>query len=243
MRRALGLVMFTAVLVAPGWAQQPSPEDRREALEHYRSGVRLMSEENFEAAARELRVSTRLAPAFILAHYDLGRSLMALDQYAQAAASFATCRDLILSLDTPDLLRADQLAQSAWHSDPYAHYSGVPLGQVIQLRAQRTLRSLSERTAEGEARVPAAVYLALGSAYYRQGLVAAAEEAYRSAIAADPDLGPAHNNLAAVCMQTGRLEEARQQIEAAERAGYVVSRQFKQDLERRAELARVPGTN
>jgi len=241
MRGALGLVMFTAVLVAPVSAQQSSPDDRREALEHFRSGVRLMSEEKFEAAARELGASTRLAPGFALAHYELGRSLMALDRHPEAVSSLTTCRDLILSLDTPDLLRADQVAQSAWQRDPYAHYSAVPLGQIIKLRARQTLRSLSERSGEGEARVPAEVYLALGSAYYHQGLVADAEEAYRSAVAEDPDLGPAHNNLAAICMQTGRLDEARREIEAAERAGYVVSSRFKQDLERRAGTA--PGTN
>jgi tetratricopeptide (TPR) repeat protein len=243
MRGALGLVVFTAVLTAPVSAQQPSPDDRQEALERYRSGVRLMNEESFEAAARELRASTRLAPAFILAHYELGRSLMALDQYPQAAASLATCRDLILSLDTPDLLRADQLAQSAWQTSPFAHFSSVPVGQLILLRARQNLRSLSERSGEGKPRVPAEVHLALGSAYYHQGLVAEAEEAYRSAVAEDPALGPAHNNLAAICMQTGRLDEARREIEAAEKAGYVVSSRFKQDLERRAGTARAPGTN
>ena len=91
--------------------------------------------------------------------------------------------------------------------------------------------------------MPAEVYLALGSAHYHQGLMADAENAYRSAIAEDPDLGPAHNNLAAICMQTGRLDEAQREIEAAEQAGYTVSSRLKQDLERRARTARAPGTN
>lgn len=238
MRGALGLVMCTAVLVAPAAAEGPSAEDRQEALERYSSGVQLMSEENFEAAARELRASTRRAPAFVLAHYELGRSLMALDRYPEAAASLTTCRDLILSLDQRDLTAADQLAQSAWQTNPYAHYSSVPIGQMILLRARQNLRNLASRSGEGRARVPAEVYLALGSALYHQGHVVDAESAYRSAIAEDPGLGPAHNNLAAICMQTGRLDEAQREIEAAEKAGYVVSERFKGDLERRTRTAR-----
>jgi Flp pilus assembly protein TadD len=86
--------------------------------------------------------------------------------------------------------------------------------------------------------VPAEIYLALGSAHYHQGHVVEAETAFRSAIAADPGLGPAHNNLGAICMQTGRLDEARREIEAAEAAHYVVSARFKQDLELRTKTAR-----
>ena len=40
----------------------------------------------------------------------------------------------------------------------------------------------------------------------------------------------AHNNLAVVCMMTGRLDEARKEITAAEEAGFMVAQRFKNAL-------------
>ena len=42
----------------------------------------------------------------------------------------------------------------------------------------------------------------------------------------------AHNNLAVVLMLTGRLEEAEREMKTAEKAGFRVSPQFKEDLKK-----------
>ncbi len=203
-----------------------------------------MSEEKFESAARELRWATRLAPHFVFAHYELGRALLALDRHPEAATALTTCRDVILSLNEPDVMAADRLAQGAIYGNPYAHMLGhAPPGALIQLRARQSLRNLSHRSGDGKARVPAEVYLALGSAHYHQGHLVEAESAYRSAIAENHDLGPAHNNLAAICMQTGRLDEAQREVQAAEAAGFVVNGRLKRDLELRAMTARAAEAN
>ena len=79
---------------------------------------------------------------------------------------------------------------------------------------------------------PAWISLALGSAYFRNGAMADAEREYREALKADAKIGEAHNNLAVVCLLTGRYEEAGMEINAAEGAGFKVNPQLKRDLEK-----------
>ena len=43
-------------------------------------------------------------------------------------------------------------------------------------------------------------------------------------------LGQAHNNLAVICMLTGRLDEAEAEVKLAERNGFRVNPRFKDDL-------------
>ena len=78
--------------------------------------------------------------------------------------------------------------------------------------------------------VPAFVYLALGSAYFRTEQFPDAEREYRAAIAVEPKSGEAFNNLAALYLQTGRYKEADEAVKSAERAGFRVHPQLKQDI-------------
>ena len=80
--------------------------------------------------------------------------------------------------------------------------------------------------------------LALGSGYFRNGDRDAAEAQWRAAVDANPKLGEAHNNLAVICMQTGRFDEALQELTLAEKAGFKVNPQFKADLKERAKTKR-----
>ena len=47
-----------------------------------------------------------------------------------------------------------------------------------------------------------------------------------------PKLGEAHSNLALVFMLTGRYDDAGREIEAAEKHGFHVNPQFKEDLKK-----------
>lgn len=84
-----------------------------------------------------------------------------------------------------------------------------------------------------QASVPAFVTLSLGSAYFRMGDLAQAEKAYVESIAVDAKSGEAHNNLAVVYLQTGRLAEAERAVKAAEKAGFTVHPRLKEDIKRR----------
>ena len=57
-----------------------------------------------------------------------------------------------------------------------------------------------------------------------------AEREYKAAIAADPKSGEAFNNLAVVYLQTQRYKEAEDAVKAAEKAGYKVHPQLKEDI-------------
>ena len=105
--------------------------------------------------------------------------------------------------------------------------------RLRQLQQQR--REIEDYIARGSNMtvansVPAFVYLALGSAYFRTEQFPDAEREYRAAIAVEPKSGEAFNNLAALYLQTGRYKEADEAVKSAERAGFRVHPQLKQDI-------------
>jgi Tfp pilus assembly protein PilF len=102
---------------------------------------------------------------------------------------------------------------------------------------EQRLRDLENQRHQtgGTFQPPAQALVALGSAYFRNGDRDAAEAQWRAAIEANPKLGEAHNNIAVIYMQTGRFEEALQELTLAEKAGFKVNPQFKADLKERAK--------
>ena len=81
--------------------------------------------------------------------------------------------------------------------------------------------------------VPAWLSLALGSAYFRSDApcrTPSGSTARRSR--SIPKLGEAHNNLAVVYLLTGRYAEADAEITAAEKAGFRVNPQLKEDVKK-----------
>ncbi len=85
--------------------------------------------------------------------------------------------------------------------------------------------------------VPGFVSLALGSAYFRTGKLSEAEQAYLAAVAADPKIGEAHNNLAVVYLETGRYAEADRAVRAAEKAGVRVNPELKAQIQARIKIS------
>jgi Flp pilus assembly protein TadD len=83
---------------------------------------------------------------------------------------------------------------------------------------------------------PAWVSLALGSAYFRTNSLPDAEREYKNAITVNPNLGEAHNNLGVVYLMTNRASEASAELTAAEKAGFKVNPQLKEDV--RAAMAK-----
>jgi Tfp pilus assembly protein PilF len=54
---------------------------------------------------------------------------------------------------------------------------------------------------------------------FRGGNTEGATEQWQAAVAADPKLGEAHNNLAVVYLQAGRLDDADREMKLAEKSG------------------------
>ena len=99
-------------------------------------------------------------------------------------------------------------------------------------RAEQHLHDLENQRSSlaGGYRPPAEALLSLGSAFFRNGDREQAEFEWKAAVEVNPKLGEAHNNLAVIYLQTGRFAEAEAAIKAAEKAGFRVNPQLKEDV-------------
>lgn len=260
--------LLTSVLVlalAGGAGPQETPQtrppasplaqdiNREEARHHYRAGDQLMAEEAFERAAGRFRTATRMDPEYVLAYYSLGQALMKLHRYEEAVTAYTDARDALTRLSHVgqkaqariDQRRRDEINElqdtlQMVRSGKVKGTGGRPMAMEVGLEERIQMLEDSQLLGAGsEITIPAELSLALGSAYFRLGKLELAEEGFRAAIRRRGNLGAAHNNLAVTCMMTGRLEEARKEIRAAEEAGFYVSGRFKADLEEKERAARL----
>jgi tetratricopeptide (TPR) repeat protein len=227
---------------------QPSPltdADRRAALTHLTAGQEALAVERFAEAEREFRAAIRLNPRLELAHYGLGQVFMATKRYEHAVDAFVSCRNLFqvnAAEDSGERLmyerRLDEQIESKRDELRMLQSGRVrssnPTSSLDRVRTELTqLERLRGRSREPAGGTPPFILTALGSAYFRTGAFADAEREWRQAAAADPSIGEIHNNLAVVCMLTGRYDEAERELELAEKAGFKVNQQLKEDLKRR----------
>lgn len=234
-----------AVLVASTALAQPSGV-RQRAMAPYRLGLDEMRQEAFDKAEQAFARAVDIDPTFEMAYYMLGRAQMPQKKYASAVTAFTRARDLYGATAG----RQFSNAQEAQHyrrdriteiDDVIRQIQSMPSTfqtqhQIRQLNEQKRL--IQESIHRGTdisigSTVPAYVLLSLGSAYFRQGLLADAEREYRATIAADPKSGEAHNNLAVVYLETGRLDEAERSVQAAEKASFRVPPQLKDEIRNR----------
>lgn len=247
---AVVLTALIALLHLPATspAQAPPPRSNPEAeraMLHYRLGWESLHSEAWAAAVKEFQQAIDINKRFKLAYYGLGRSFMALRQFQDATKSYETCRTLYQAqasenfgntLDADKMRQDDQrqLQIAIQQSSGRANQTQQSQNHTQQLRTQLQriqMKRDQARDVSIGSTVPAFVSVALGSAYFRQERMADAEHEYKAALDDDPTAGEAHNNLAVVYMLTGRLEESMKEVMRAEKSGYRVNPQFKQDLE------------
>ncbi len=237
------LLVVSLASVAPVHTQFASEFDRLEALRHYRSGQELLSNEQFEKAAAEFQKAIEKDRLLALAHYGLGQSYMALKRYASAVSAFTGCRDAYEQLaglgqrnqeaverqrreETRELRDSIRLLESGRIK------TATPDRSHDILKLESRIRDL-ERMQQRDVAVfqpPAEVSLALGSAYFRNGDLTDAEREWKVAVQVNPRLGEAHNNLAVVYMMTGRKKAAEGAVQSAEKSGFRVNAQLKDDI-------------
>ena len=240
-RVALLAVAFAATFAMRVEAQEiADPQSRREALALFRTGQELMSAERFERAAEAFSDAVAKDGLLTVAHYGLGQAYMNLQRFASATKAYKDCIEAMRSLH--GLQQTNQFEVDKQRDDQIRELRGV-LDRAKDARAptvmalEQQLRDLQDlRTSiAGPFGAPAEVLLALGSAYFRNGDRNAAEIQWKAAIDANPRLGEAHNNLAVIYMQTDRLDAAEEELKLAEKAGFRVNPQFKEDLKQRRD--------
>jgi tetratricopeptide (TPR) repeat protein len=223
-----------------------SAADDQAANAHYKTGWELIASESWAEAVREFQAAVDINPEFKLAHYGIGRASMGLKKFPDAIRAYERCRELYLAQASrnfsnkgdADRIMADDTMQIDMAIQRLQSRPQTPQTQAQILQWQMQKQRLQNRTRGLDnlsltSPVPPLVSLALGSAYFRSERFADAEREYKAAIAADPKSGEAHSNLAAVYLYTGRYDEAETEVKAAEKAGYKVSPNLKDDIKKR----------
>jgi tetratricopeptide (TPR) repeat protein len=241
MRTGLALAAVATLACGSAWAQISS--DRERARPHVRTAWTFMRAEAWPEAAKSFQQAIDIDERFEDAYYGLGLAKMRMKTYAEAIAAYLKCRDIyreyagrqFTSQQDAQRHRHDRLVEidemiRQFQTGPQTMTSQ---DRLRQLQEQR--RQIQEYISRGanmtiENSVPAFVYLALGSAYFRTGQFPDAEREYRAAITVEPKSGEAFNNLAALYLQTSRYKEADEAVKSAERAGFRVHPQLKQDI-------------
>jgi tetratricopeptide (TPR) repeat protein len=241
-RLAAAVILLVTASVSPASAQKIADEQsRRDAMQSYRTGQALFAAEKFEPAAEQFQKAIEKDPLLTLAHYSLGQSFMNLQRYASAIKAYNECIEAFRALH--GLSQANRIAVEKQRDDEIRELKDMARrmrqqGAGMEMRALQTEQRVDDlerqkMSIEGPFQPPAEVLLALGSAHFRSGNREAAEFEWKAAVQANSKLGEAHNNLAVIYMQTGRLEEAEQELKLAEKSGFRVNPQFKEDLKER----------
>ena len=239
--RAHAVVILVLLLFTASGAEAQliaDEQNRHQALELYRAGQEFMSSEQFEKAVEAFMSAIAKDPLLTVAYYQLGQAHMALKRPTSALQAYKGCLDAMEALhhleqsnkfevekqrqETIRELRTE-LNSRTQKLDPLKR---IVLEQRVQdLEQQRT-------SYEGPFRPPSFVLLAMGSAHFRNGDREAAEAEWRAAAQGNPKLGEAHNNLAVIYMMSGKKAEAENAVKLAEKAGFKVNPQLKEDIKR-----------
>jgi tetratricopeptide (TPR) repeat protein len=247
-RYLFALTSLALCLAPPAFAQryqQISP-DQQKAQMQYRAGWELMRAENFEEAAARFHAATQLDPKLTLAFYGLGRADVARKRFVEAITAYTTCRRLYLdragqkftAQADANRAREDELMElrelQRQNGNGPQTTASANNQRLIQNRMRQVQDNLDRnRVMDIDTAVPAFISLALGSAYFRAQRFEDAEREYKAAIQTDKSVGEAHNNLGVVYMLTGRLDDAELELKLAEKNGFSVSRDLKQELAER----------
>jgi len=235
--RVTAALLFVLTAASAATAQViPSDANRRTARDHYWNGQDWLSMERWDKAADEFSAAIGLNPLLTDAYYGLGQANMALKRYVSAARAFEGC---LAAARNVHALRE----RARMEKDQQISEEVDEVRDTIRRRRDSSLRSrqldgyidtlLRNRSSIGlPFEPPAPVLLALGSAHFRNGDRIRAEYYWREAARIDRGLGEAWNNLAVIYATSARGELAAEAVGNAERAGFHVNPQLKDDIAR-----------
>ena len=240
------LVMF--LFAGSAAAQQVSTADRDRARTQNRLGWEALRAEKYEQAVTSFQEAIAIRRDYEYAHYGLGRTYLAMRRYADAVTVLEKCKNLYLAQGSRQFTNVQEATR-------FREDRVIEIDEQIRLLRQgpqtvqtqdlirqyeTTKRNLQEniRRSQGmtiDATVPSWVSLSLGSAYFRSGRLKDAEGAYVEALKSDARLGEAHNNLAVVYLETGRISEALASLESAKKAGVKVNPELEKAIRSRKQ--------
>jgi len=240
------MVLLTAIaLMTISFPVNAQESQQTLALQHLQAGQRALHVERWEEAEREFKEALQLDPLLELGHYGLGQAYMGQKRHAEAVQAYRRCREVFFA-NARDRLANDVEAERRLDDQILSlrdYKRSLESGRQRTYNTGATINRLDSEIAQLEnarhkdpsaaPQTPPYISTALGSALFRTGAFPEAEQEWRNAVAVDPSIGEVHNNLAVVCMLTGRLDEAEREVKLAEKNGFKVSERFKQDLKER----------
>lgn len=229
--------LIAGVLLLGVRVQAAGAGGRDRALQHFRIGQAHLRAEKWDKA--ELAFSRAIAhdPLLVLAHYGRGQALMAVRRYREAIRAYVACREAFER--TVEIWLGERRSAERSRNDAreLERALGLDNGSARRAAGEPPWRLEPQlELLQGEATnlatlvIPAPLSLALGSAYFRSGDLRMAELEYRAAIAADSTFGAAHNNLAVLCLMTGRLTDAEDEVRLALAHGFPVAPGLREDI-------------
>ena len=236
-------LVLSAVLIAHVDAQLADQPHRAEAIRLFRVGQELLSGEQFEKAIDAFAGAVQNDRLLSIAHYGIGQANMNLRRYASAAKAYKDCIEamrMLHDVEQTNKFEVDRRREDEIHElQTVLNQSTRGTPAPARLQMEQRLQDLQDqkRSIGVSFRPPAEVLLALGSAYFRNGEAEAAEANWKAALEVNPKYGDAHNNLAVIYMQAGRLTEAEAELKLAEKNGFRVNPQLKADLKDRQKAA------
>jgi len=237
--RAHIVVVVLMVALAPAYADAQKIADetsRRQAVELYRTGMEFMSSERFDKAAEAFIASIEKDPLLTIAHYQLGQAYMNLKRPASALQAYKGCLDAMEALhhlEESNKFEVEKQRQEVireMRTELNRNVKVDPLKRTVIEQRVHDLEQEHSSAIGSPFRAPAFVLLAIGSAHFRNGDREAAEVQWRAAVDANPKLGEAHNNLAVIYLQKGQRTEAENAVKLAEKNGFKVNPQLKEDI-------------
>jgi tetratricopeptide (TPR) repeat protein len=250
--RYLICAVLATLAVSP--ASMQTDRERDQARAHLRAGQEAMEIESWDVAEREFQAAIGLDPRLELAHYGLGQVYMNTKRYTKAIDAFVSSRNVFRANVADDQERGLQFERRV--DEQLVQFRdmrrSLESGRVRSRDLRGSLRRIDDqirqlerirRRSHGAAEpIPPYIQIAVGSAYFRTGAFGDAEREWRQALEVDAGIGEVHNNLAVVCMLTGRYDEAEEEIQLAEKNGFRVSQGLKDDVKARKAGSRKRGS-
>ncbi|MBM4083842.1 MAG: tetratricopeptide repeat protein [Planctomycetes bacterium] len=214
---------------------------------HYALGYLYDNQQKPKESLDAFKKAISLAPDSAAAHVGIGfahmnanKNVEAIAEFEKAIAVDPNALDAYINLcyihthRTKDYAKAVEAGKKALKIDPENPWVHNNLGSVYyhQGRYSEAVREFKKAASNPRYDTPEVAQLNLGFAYRRQQKLILAAEAYKKAIALNPNFAYAHNDLAQVYYHQKKYDDAWKHVKIAQELGHAVNPRFLADLKK-----------
>ncbi len=187
--------------------------DYTKARKYYLEGKKYMRKEQLDKAYEKFLKSVETNSTFAESYVEIGNIYMKKSMYDEAIEEYNKGVNAYLKLEA---YVAEGILKETASRREYDVYA----------------RDLYRDLYSQKFTIPPKIYLFLGSAYFRKGMIKEALEQFEKALEINPDYGEAHNNLAVIYFLSHQYDMAWRHMRLAEKFGAKVNPKFVEDLKK-----------